>query len=166
MLIMEFSYNFLYVWNCMKLYHKKFFIYGNFMIRSFDQPGSVTVKLEPKFCTWAFKFLLFFAIPDFQCKTRINGQLYIFIFSSLSSSTSFRSVWYSFLEICLRSLFCRLFSSFQPSRKISKKASQKLFTRHFVCKKCCKKLFICSRWHVLIRLAWKVILNRISYIEF
>ena len=39
MLIIEFSYNFLYVWNCMKLYDKKFLIYGNCMIRSFDQPG-------------------------------------------------------------------------------------------------------------------------------
>ena len=36
---MEFSYNFLYVWNCMKLYEKKFLIYGNCMIRSFGQPG-------------------------------------------------------------------------------------------------------------------------------
>ena len=41
MLIIEFSYNFLYVWNCMKLYDKKFLIYGNYMIRSFGQPGSV-----------------------------------------------------------------------------------------------------------------------------
>ena len=39
MLIIEFSYNFLYVWNCMKLYDKKFLIYGNYMIRSFGQPG-------------------------------------------------------------------------------------------------------------------------------
>ena len=41
MLIIEFSYNFLYVWNCMKLYDKKFLIYGNYMIRSFGQPGHV-----------------------------------------------------------------------------------------------------------------------------
>ena len=41
MLIIEFSYNFLYVWNCMKLYDKKFLIYGNCMIRSFGQPGCV-----------------------------------------------------------------------------------------------------------------------------
>ena len=39
MLIIEFSYNFLYVWNCMKLYDKKFLIYENCMIRSFGQPG-------------------------------------------------------------------------------------------------------------------------------
>ena len=39
MLIIEFSYNFLYVWNCMKVYDKKFLIYGNCMIRSFGQPG-------------------------------------------------------------------------------------------------------------------------------
>ena len=38
MLIIEFSYNFLYVWYCMKLYDKKFLIYGNCMIRSFGQP--------------------------------------------------------------------------------------------------------------------------------
>ena len=41
MLIIEFSYNFPYVWNCMKLYDKKFLIYGNCMIRSFGQPGNV-----------------------------------------------------------------------------------------------------------------------------
>ena len=41
MLIIEFSYNFLYVWNCMKLYDKKFLIYGNYMIRSFGQPGDI-----------------------------------------------------------------------------------------------------------------------------
>ena len=39
MLIIEFSYNFLYVWNCMKLYEKKFPIYENCMIRIFGQPG-------------------------------------------------------------------------------------------------------------------------------
>ena len=39
MLIIEVSYNFLYVWNCMKLYGKKFFIYGNCMIKNFGQPG-------------------------------------------------------------------------------------------------------------------------------
>ena len=43
MLIIEFSYNFLYVWNCMKLYDKKFLIYGNYMIRSFGQPGQRVV---------------------------------------------------------------------------------------------------------------------------
>ena len=45
MLIIEFSYNFLYVWNCMKLYDKKFLIYGNCMIRSFGQPGCVTNRI-------------------------------------------------------------------------------------------------------------------------
>ena len=44
MLIIEFSYNFLYVWNCMKLYDKKFLIYGNCMIRSFGQPGGLMVR--------------------------------------------------------------------------------------------------------------------------
>ena len=39
MLLIEFSYNFLYVWNCMKLYDKKFLIYGICMLRSFGQPG-------------------------------------------------------------------------------------------------------------------------------
>ena len=39
MLVIDFSYNFLYVWNCMKLYDKKFLIYGNCMIRSFGQPA-------------------------------------------------------------------------------------------------------------------------------
>ena len=39
MLIIEYSYNFLYVYSCMKLYDKKFLIYGKFMIRSFGQPG-------------------------------------------------------------------------------------------------------------------------------
>ena len=41
MLVIEFSYNFLYVWNCIKLYDKKFLINGNCMTRSFGQPGSL-----------------------------------------------------------------------------------------------------------------------------
>ena len=45
MLIIEFSYNFLYVWNCMKLYDKKFLIYGNCMIRSFGQPGRLSQQI-------------------------------------------------------------------------------------------------------------------------
>ena len=44
MLIIEFSYNFLYVWNCMKLYDKKFLIYENCMIRSFGQPGQLLLQ--------------------------------------------------------------------------------------------------------------------------
>ena len=39
MFIKEFSYNFLYVGNCMKLYEKKFPIYENCMISIFGQPG-------------------------------------------------------------------------------------------------------------------------------
>ena len=53
MLIIEFSYNFLYVWNCMKLYDKKFLIYGNCMIRSFGQPG----KLDFTRILWEFLWL-------------------------------------------------------------------------------------------------------------
>ena len=45
MRIIEFSYNFLYVWNCMKLYDKKFLIYGNCMIRSFGQPGVLFLNM-------------------------------------------------------------------------------------------------------------------------
>ena len=41
MFIIEFSYNFLYVWNCMKLYEKKLPIYENCMISIFGQPGSL-----------------------------------------------------------------------------------------------------------------------------
>ena len=37
--IIEVLYNFLYVWNCMDLCGKNFFIYGNCMVRSFGQPG-------------------------------------------------------------------------------------------------------------------------------
>ena len=37
---LEFSYNFLYVWNCMKLYEKKFPIYENCMTSIFGQPGT------------------------------------------------------------------------------------------------------------------------------
>ena len=48
MVIIEFSYNFLYVWNCMELYDKKFLIYGNCMIRSFGQPGKLLKCLEIK----------------------------------------------------------------------------------------------------------------------
>ena len=50
MLIIEFSYNFLYVWNCMKLYDKKFLIYGNCMIRSFGQPGAVANTMQTYTC--------------------------------------------------------------------------------------------------------------------
>ena len=35
-LIIEFSYNFLYIYNCKKLHDKKFIIYGNCMIRCFS----------------------------------------------------------------------------------------------------------------------------------
>ena len=41
MIIVEVSYIFLYEWNCMELYGKKFFTNGNCMIRSFGQPGSL-----------------------------------------------------------------------------------------------------------------------------
>ena len=41
MIIIEISYNFLYVWLCMELYDKKFLIYGNCMIRSFGHPGKL-----------------------------------------------------------------------------------------------------------------------------
>ena len=44
MFIIEISYNFLYVWNCVKLYGQKFFIYNNCMIRSFGQPVSSCLK--------------------------------------------------------------------------------------------------------------------------
>ena len=39
MFIIEISYNFLYVWNCMELYDKKFPIYENCIISIFGQPG-------------------------------------------------------------------------------------------------------------------------------
>ena len=39
MLIIEFSYQLLYVWNCMKLYEKKFPIHEKCMISIFGQPG-------------------------------------------------------------------------------------------------------------------------------
>ena len=45
MFIIEISYNVLYVWHCMELYDKKFFINGNCMIRSFGQPGHVALKV-------------------------------------------------------------------------------------------------------------------------
>ena len=38
MFIVEISRNFLYVWNCMELYEKKFPIYQNCMISIFGQP--------------------------------------------------------------------------------------------------------------------------------
>ena len=37
--IIEISYNFLYIWNCMEMYDKKFPIYENCMISIFGQPG-------------------------------------------------------------------------------------------------------------------------------
>ena len=49
MLIKEFSYIFLYVWNCMKLYDKKFAIYGNCMSKSFGQSGLATIKVNQSY---------------------------------------------------------------------------------------------------------------------
>ena len=37
--IVAISYNFLYIWNCMEWYEKKFPIYVNCMISIFGQPG-------------------------------------------------------------------------------------------------------------------------------
>ena len=45
MFMIEFSYNFLYVRNCMKLYEKKFTFYENCMISIFGQPGN-SVKIQ------------------------------------------------------------------------------------------------------------------------
>ena len=46
----------------MKLYHKKFFIYGNCMVRSFGQPGSVTEKLKPH----VHELLIFYCFSPFR----------------------------------------------------------------------------------------------------
>ena len=67
MLIIDISYNSLYVWNCMKLYDKKFLIYGNCMIRSFGQPGL--------FC---FNFLVF---DVFALKLKFSFVLLNFLLS-------------------------------------------------------------------------------------
>ena len=45
MFIIEISYNVLYVWHCMELYDKKFFVNGNCMIRSFGQLGYTVQKV-------------------------------------------------------------------------------------------------------------------------
>ena len=54
MFIIEILYNFLYVWHCMEVFDKKFFINGKCMIRSFGQPAlSVQcsgLKLLNQFC--------------------------------------------------------------------------------------------------------------------
>ena len=39
MLIIEISYNFLYVWNCIDLHKKKLLIYENCVTSIFGQPG-------------------------------------------------------------------------------------------------------------------------------
>ena len=52
MVIIEFSYNFLYVWHCMEMYDKKFLINGNCMIRSFGQPGRMLPLIL--FCSFVF----------------------------------------------------------------------------------------------------------------
>ena len=46
MFIIEISYNVLYLWHCMELYDKKFFINENCMIRSFGQPGVIKMALN------------------------------------------------------------------------------------------------------------------------
>ena len=63
MLVIEFSYNFLYVWNCLKLYEKKLPIYENCMISIFGQPGysgklTYSGKISKLFITNAKKFEL------------------------------------------------------------------------------------------------------------
>ena len=71
MFIIEISYNVLYVWHCMELYDKKFFINGNCMIRSFGQPGHVCTTVCVKntvsqTCPMSSRRLLtqrFFAFP-------------------------------------------------------------------------------------------------------
>ena len=44
MFIIEISYNVLHVWHCMELYDKKFFIYGNCMIKSFGHLGMLILN--------------------------------------------------------------------------------------------------------------------------
>ena len=44
MFITEISYNFLYVWNCMELYQKKFPIYESCMTSIFGQPWLQEIK--------------------------------------------------------------------------------------------------------------------------
>ena len=66
MLIIEFSYNFLYVWNCMKLYDKKLLIYGNCMIRSFGQPGNPVVKTEVFLVEPSFTAFAIFKLQNFN----------------------------------------------------------------------------------------------------
>ena len=61
MVIIEISYNVLYVWHCMELYDKKFFINGNCMIRSFGQPGKLDMAAE---------------VDDYQCPLGYSYFLY------------------------------------------------------------------------------------------
>ena len=56
-------YNLLYVWNCMKLYDKKFLISGNCMIRNFGQPGE---GVRAKKTNFTSKFKVFKNVETFQ----------------------------------------------------------------------------------------------------
>ena len=57
MFIKEISYTFLYIWHCIEMYDKKFFINGNCMIRISSQPGCFG-----SFYSLAYWFRLF-ALP-------------------------------------------------------------------------------------------------------
>ena len=66
MLIIEIYYNLLYVWNCIKLCGKEFFLNGNCMIRSFGQHGKYDFTISygetsfKAYCQRHFDFKLFF----------------------------------------------------------------------------------------------------------
>ena len=78
MLIIEFSYNFLYVWICMKLYDKKFLIYGNYMIRSFGQPGQCqALAWKNKITTSKFHIQLPIIILFIQFSLKVFTELTI-----------------------------------------------------------------------------------------
>ena len=82
MFIIEISYNVLYVWHCMELYDKKFFINGNCMIRSFGQPGPI-VKIVPQWetfhaCPWSGQGE--FNVAEVLCQVHESGDMTSFCY--------------------------------------------------------------------------------------
>ena len=53
--------------------------------------------------------------------------------------------------VLVRLIGCKIFPVFHPLIKLKITAVQKLFTRHFICKKGLKKLCTWSRWSILMQ---------------
>ena len=84
MFIIEISYNFLYVWNCMELYEKKFIIYDNCMLSIFGQPWEE--QREPPCCGICLQCTKCTVLPRNAKKCIETPFLTCFFFKKLPSA--------------------------------------------------------------------------------